>query len=86
LVAASAGVVWAAVSPHAQANSFTQISFKMPNNKIDLIVKILLDEEGNLSDGYGYYGGTDESPGEDVETKLRRIANSILLAIEQQEK
>jgi len=53
----------------------------MPDNKIDLIVKILLDEEHNLSDGYQYYCGDDNK-----ETKLTKIANLILELLNKQEK
>ncbi len=52
----------------------------MPDNNIDLIVKILLDEEHNLSDGYQFYGGDDN-----IETKLTRIANLILELLNKQD-
>lgn len=44
--------------------------------KIQVIVDALVDAEGSLSDGYGWYCGSDQ-----VGATLRRIAESILAAI-----
>ena len=51
--------------------------------KVDKIVRILLEQEENLSDGYEYYigVGNTEDCEDEVKSKLRKMAEEILSEI-----